>query len=185
MIGREERVAELGERADRPRQRRCCEARGSRPRSAIATSTSRCIAARSSASTASSAPAAASSPRPSSATARSPPASSSSAGKPARIRDMHEALQRHRIGYVSEDRKQEGLILMHSVKDNIAITIWQRLAGALGLIAPARRGPRGRALRPPARGAHAVARRSRSATSRAATSRRCRSPSGWRPMPRS
>jgi ribose transport system ATP-binding protein len=25
---------------------------------------------------------------------------------------------------------------MHSVKDNVAITIWQRLAGALGLIAP-------------------------------------------------
>ena len=57
-------------------------------------------------------------------------------GAPARIRDMHEALLRHRIGYVSEDRKQEGLILMHSVKDNIAITIWQRLAGALGLIGP-------------------------------------------------
>ena len=57
-------------------------------------------------------------------------------GAPARIRDMHEALLRHRIGYVSEDRKQEGLILMHSVRDNIAITIWRRLAGTLGLIAP-------------------------------------------------
>jgi ribose transport system ATP-binding protein len=57
-------------------------------------------------------------------------------GARARIRDMHEALTRHRIGYISEDRKQEGLILMHSVKDNVAITIWQRLAGALGLIAP-------------------------------------------------
>jgi ribose transport system ATP-binding protein len=56
-------------------------------------------------------------------------------GVPARIRDMHEALLRYRIGYVSEDRKQEGLILMHSVRDNIAITIWRRLAGALGLIA--------------------------------------------------
>ena len=55
-------------------------------------------------------------------------------GAPARIRDMHEALQRYRIGYISEDRKQEGLILMHSVRDNIAITIWQRLAGALGLL---------------------------------------------------
>jgi ribose transport system ATP-binding protein len=57
-------------------------------------------------------------------------------GARARIRDMHEALTRHRIGYISEDRKQEGLILMHSVKDNVAITIWQRLAGVLGLIAP-------------------------------------------------
>jgi ribose transport system ATP-binding protein len=49
---------------------------------------------------------------------------------------MHEALLRYRIGYVSEDRKQEGLILLHSVRDNIAITIWRRLAGALGLISP-------------------------------------------------
>jgi ribose transport system ATP-binding protein len=57
-------------------------------------------------------------------------------GAPARNRDMHEALLRYRIGYVSEDRKQEGLILMHSVRDNIAITIWRRLAGVLGLIRP-------------------------------------------------
>jgi ribose transport system ATP-binding protein len=57
-------------------------------------------------------------------------------GAPTLIRDMHAALTRHRIGYISEDRKQEGLILMHSVKDNVAITIWQRLAGALGLIGP-------------------------------------------------
>jgi ribose transport system ATP-binding protein len=57
-------------------------------------------------------------------------------GAPARIRDMHEALTKFRIGYVSEDRKQEGLILMHSIKENVAITIWTRLAGALGLISP-------------------------------------------------
>jgi ribose transport system ATP-binding protein len=59
-------------------------------------------------------------------------------GKPVRVRDMHEALSRWRIGYISEDRKQEGLILMHSVSDNVAITIWRKLANALGLIAPAR-----------------------------------------------
>jgi ribose transport system ATP-binding protein len=59
-------------------------------------------------------------------------------GQPVRIRSMHEALQRHRMGYISEDRKQEGLILMHSVRDNIAITIWRKLAGALGLVAPRR-----------------------------------------------
>jgi ribose transport system ATP-binding protein len=57
-------------------------------------------------------------------------------GAPAQIRDMHEALRKYRLGYVSEDRKQEGLILMHSIQDNIAITIWDRLAGALGLIRP-------------------------------------------------
>ena len=59
-------------------------------------------------------------------------------GIPARIRDMHEALAKFRIGYVSEDRKQEGLILMHSIKDNVAITIWEQLAGWLGLIRPRR-----------------------------------------------
>jgi ribose transport system ATP-binding protein len=58
-------------------------------------------------------------------------------GKPVVLRDMHEALNRYRIGYISEDRKQEGLILAHSVKQNIAVTIWRRLAGVLGLIAPA------------------------------------------------
>jgi ribose transport system ATP-binding protein len=51
---------------------------------------------------------------------------------------MHEALGAWRIGYVSEDRKGEGLILIHSVKENVAITIWQRIAGFLGLIPPAR-----------------------------------------------
>jgi len=55
-------------------------------------------------------------------------------GKPTRIRDMHEALARYRIGFISEDRKQEGLILMHSIRENVAITIWRRLAGPLGLL---------------------------------------------------
>jgi len=57
-------------------------------------------------------------------------------GAPVKIRDMHEALEKFRIGYVSEDRKEEGLILSHSVRTNIAVTIWRRIAGALGLIAP-------------------------------------------------
>jgi len=55
-------------------------------------------------------------------------------GRPVRIRDMHEAVERYGIGYVSEDRKQEGLILAHPIRDNIAITIWRRIAGALGLV---------------------------------------------------
>ena len=57
-------------------------------------------------------------------------------GRPVRIRDMHDASTRFRIGYVSEDRKQEGLILMHSITLNVAITIWRRLANAIGLINP-------------------------------------------------
>jgi ribose transport system ATP-binding protein len=58
-------------------------------------------------------------------------------GQPARIHSMNEALEHYRIGYVSEDRKGEGLLLDYPVRDNIAITIWRRIAGALGLLTPA------------------------------------------------
>jgi ribose transport system ATP-binding protein len=57
-------------------------------------------------------------------------------GEPARIRNVHDASTRFRMGYVSEDRKQEGLILMHSITRNVAITIWRRLANVIGLINP-------------------------------------------------
>lgn len=48
-------------------------------------------------------------------------------GRKANIRSLRDALERYRIGYVSEDRKQEGLILLHSVRTNLSITIWRRL----------------------------------------------------------
>lgn len=48
-------------------------------------------------------------------------------GARARIRGIRDALQRYRIGYVSENRKEEGLILLHSVLRNQSITIWRRL----------------------------------------------------------
>jgi ribose transport system ATP-binding protein len=35
---------------------------------------------------------------------------------------------------VSEDRKEEGLILSHSVLTNISITVWQRLTRAFGWV---------------------------------------------------
>lgn len=59
-------------------------------------------------------------------------------GNTVNIRDMHEALHRFSIGYLSEDRKQEGLILIHPIRSNIAISIWDRLAGAFGLITAGR-----------------------------------------------
>ncbi|WP_343712188.1 sugar ABC transporter ATP-binding protein [Inquilinus sp.] len=55
-------------------------------------------------------------------------------GKPAKIRDVADAIHRVGIGYVSEDRKQEGLVLMHSVLENAGITVWRRLAGRLGFL---------------------------------------------------
>lgn len=48
-------------------------------------------------------------------------------GQPVRIHSPLEALRRWRLGYVSEDRKGEGLILSHSVTRNTAITVWHRL----------------------------------------------------------
>lgn len=49
------------------------------------------------------------------------------AGRRARIRSMRDALEHYGIGYVSENRKEEGLILLHPVRTNLSITIWQRL----------------------------------------------------------
>ncbi len=55
-------------------------------------------------------------------------------GKRVAIRSVPEAIRVHRIGYISEDRKAEGLILAHPIRSNIAITIWRRLAGRIGLL---------------------------------------------------
>ncbi|UVC07440.1 sugar ABC transporter ATP-binding protein [Rhizobium sp. TH2] len=55
-------------------------------------------------------------------------------GKPARIRSVEDAVKRHRIGYVSEDRKHEGVILEHPIRSNIAITVWSRIAKAFGFL---------------------------------------------------
>jgi ribose transport system ATP-binding protein len=55
-------------------------------------------------------------------------------GKPARIRNPYDALRKYSLGYVSEDRKGEGLILSHSISRNVGITIWDRADGPLGRI---------------------------------------------------
>jgi ribose transport system ATP-binding protein len=53
-------------------------------------------------------------------------------GRPVRITSVADAIHRHGIGYVSEDRKGEGLILPHSVLDNAGVPIWRKLAGPAG-----------------------------------------------------
>jgi len=55
-------------------------------------------------------------------------------GRPARIRAPLDALRDWHIGYVSEDRKGEGLILTQSVARNTAITVWHRIAKRLGFL---------------------------------------------------
>jgi len=55
-------------------------------------------------------------------------------GQKARINSVADAIDTYSIGYVSEDRKQEGLILIHSVLDNASIPIWKRLAARFGIL---------------------------------------------------
>ena len=56
-------------------------------------------------------------------------------GESAKINSVADALHKYSMGYVSEDRKSEGLILIHSVLDNAGITVWKKLRNALGLVA--------------------------------------------------
>lgn len=48
-------------------------------------------------------------------------------GKEATIRNMADSLYKYRMGYVSENRKEEGLILEETVRTNIGITIWNKI----------------------------------------------------------
>ena len=52
-------------------------------------------------------------------------------GKVERAQNPADAIHRLRIGYISEDRKQEGLILAHSVLENAGITVWRQLTRGL------------------------------------------------------
>jgi ribose transport system ATP-binding protein len=53
-------------------------------------------------------------------------------GRAVRIRDVRDALRRHRIGYVPEDRKGEGLFLEQPVTRNIAVAVWDRIQRRVG-----------------------------------------------------
>ena len=44
------------------------------------------------------------------------------------------ALEKFRIGYISEDRKKEGLILIHNVLDNASVTVWSQIKKTFGLV---------------------------------------------------
>ncbi|MFC0624830.1 sugar ABC transporter ATP-binding protein [Kribbella deserti] len=55
-------------------------------------------------------------------------------GKAVRIKNVRDALRTHKIGYVTENRKEEGVFLEQSVSRNIAVTIWDRLSKAFGYV---------------------------------------------------
>ena len=49
-------------------------------------------------------------------------------GKPVSISSVGDALRRHGIGYVTENRKEEGVFLDQTVSRNVSVTVWDRLA---------------------------------------------------------
>ncbi len=52
-------------------------------------------------------------------------------GKEVRIKNLFESLHKHKLGYISENRKEEGLILDKDIRTNICITLWQKLASKI------------------------------------------------------
>jgi ribose transport system ATP-binding protein len=52
-------------------------------------------------------------------------------GEKARIRSVADSLERYRIGYVTENRKEEGLLLQSPVSTNITIAVWPRIVNRL------------------------------------------------------
>jgi ribose transport system ATP-binding protein len=48
-------------------------------------------------------------------------------GKKAQINSFADSIYKYRLGYVTENRKEEGLMLDASISDNISITVWNRI----------------------------------------------------------
>ncbi|KRV47879.1 ABC transporter permease [Wenjunlia vitaminophila] len=59
-------------------------------------------------------------------------------GEPASISSPRQALHRYGIGYLTENRKEEGVFLDQPITRNIAVTVWRKLAGALGQVSSKR-----------------------------------------------
>ena len=55
-------------------------------------------------------------------------------GTTAQIRSVGDALGRYGIGYVTEDRKAEGLFLDQTVARNLTVTVLKRLSNAFGFV---------------------------------------------------
>ncbi|MFD7431508.1 sugar ABC transporter ATP-binding protein [Streptomyces sp. NPDC059818] len=55
-------------------------------------------------------------------------------GEPVRISSPRQALHRFGIGYLTENRKEEGVFLDQPIHRNITVTVWRKLAGALGFV---------------------------------------------------
>ncbi|MCL5071539.1 MAG: ATP-binding cassette domain-containing protein [Actinobacteria bacterium] len=52
-------------------------------------------------------------------------------GKKVIINTLFDGLYKYKLGYISENRKEEGLLLNSDVKTNICITLWQKIVSRL------------------------------------------------------
>jgi ribose transport system ATP-binding protein len=55
-------------------------------------------------------------------------------GVKANIRSIYDAMSRYGLGYVTEDRRKDGLILADTLKTNITITVWDRISNWLNYV---------------------------------------------------
>ncbi|WP_406416840.1 sugar ABC transporter ATP-binding protein [Streptomyces sp. NBC_00842] len=55
-------------------------------------------------------------------------------GSAARISSPRQALHQYGIGYLTENRKEEGVFLEQPIDRNITVTVWRKLARALGYV---------------------------------------------------
>ena len=55
-------------------------------------------------------------------------------GKKIKLDSPKPPHEKFKIGYISEDRKKEGLILIHNVLDNASITVWSQIKGIVGFV---------------------------------------------------
>jgi ribose transport system ATP-binding protein len=55
-------------------------------------------------------------------------------GEKAKIRSIYDAMSRYGLGYVTEDRRKDGLILADTLKTNITITVWDRISNWLNYV---------------------------------------------------
>lgn len=55
--------------------------------------------------------------------------------KPVHIHNVKESVHKHRVGYLSEDRKGDGVFLDLTVQGNIAATLWHKLSNWTGVSA--------------------------------------------------
>lgn len=52
-------------------------------------------------------------------------------GNKIKVKSIGDSLYKYRIGYVTENRKEEGLLLNSTIQTNIGITIWPKIAGRI------------------------------------------------------